>query len=453
MKTNTLLITLLVAIALLFLIVPGSAAVNIIAQGGDVFIGEQGLDVSAAIGDFSQVAWFASGRNPNTDVPDALLDVGDPGNFYVAPVNFVGKTGNWYRWNGDNEGIAFNVNEPSLALKIWDQNTQTDVSGKAVPSGNMENFRIESNLFVIASRPNYKPPYDGQITIKVKAPDGTLYTSLYETTSLTIGLSNLNVNAQPFYWVSTAPLTDYIVPYEGWNTGALEYQGARRYEPGVYTAWAECNVNGMKDNYKDPGGHDYTGKTVSATTTVTIAGATPTQTPTVPWDLELYPGWNFIATPKRLANGENTASEVFQPVNMASHSIFTYEAESGSWRTYSSSDIVEPLDGIWIYSVNPVVLHLQLYSDPLKPPPTKYLYPGWNAIGFADILPATARDTLVSVQDSWSILIGYDSSSGTYDNSIINGGSGSHSDAREMNPNRGYWVYMNQARTLVAIGA
>jgi PGF-CTERM protein len=271
MMTKRIGLALVAFIALALLVLPAAAVVNVIAQGGDVFIGEQGLNVTAATGGFTQIAWFASGTNPNTDVPNSVISVGDANSFYIAPSNFVGKTGNWYRWDGSNQGVAFNVNDPNIALKVWDQNSQKDVSGKAVPAGNIENFRIESNLYTIAQRPGYNASTDGQITIKVKTSDGAVYTALYQTTTISTPLTKVNLNSQPFYWVSTAPLVGAETPYAGWNTGAVDQLNARIYKAGVYTCWAECNVNHMKDNYKDPSGNDYTGKTVSATTTLTIA--------------------------------------------------------------------------------------------------------------------------------------------------------------------------------------
>jgi len=47
-------------IAFAMLVLPASAVLNHIAQGGDVFIGEEGLDITAAVGGFSQIAWFGS---------------------------------------------------------------------------------------------------------------------------------------------------------------------------------------------------------------------------------------------------------------------------------------------------------------------------------------------------------------------------------------------------------
>jgi len=274
MMTKRLSLVLIACMALALLILPAAAVVNVINQGDDVFIGEQNLDVTAAVAGNPKIAWFASGTNPNTDVPNSVIDVGSATAFYIAPASFVGKTGNWYRWNGTNQGLAFNVVDPSIEIKVWDQNSQKDVTGKSVPAGNIENFRIESNLYSIANRAGYVPATDGQVTIKVKTADGAVYTALFQDTTISIPLKGVNLNAQPFYWVSTAPLVGATTPYAGWNTGALDAQGARMYKSGVFTTWAECNVNSMKDNYKAPDGSDYTGKTISATRTITIASDT-----------------------------------------------------------------------------------------------------------------------------------------------------------------------------------
>jgi hypothetical protein len=70
-------LVLIALVALAVLILPASAVNNVIAQGGDVFIGEQGLDVSACVGTATNLAWFASGTNPSTDTPNSIVPVGD----------------------------------------------------------------------------------------------------------------------------------------------------------------------------------------------------------------------------------------------------------------------------------------------------------------------------------------------------------------------------------------
>jgi trimeric autotransporter adhesin len=266
--TKRLSLIVIACVALALLILPASAAVNQIAQGNDVFIGELGINITDCVGGATQLAWFAAGSSPATDVPNYVKSVGNAANFYVAPSDFVGRTGNWYQWTGASPAgaAAFNVLDPSIDIKVWDQKTVKDVSGKSVPAGDFLNFRIESNLYTIAQRPTYDPATNGQFTIKVKTADGFVYNALFQSTSTSISLLKVSVSQQPAYWVNPNNVNSI-----GWNTGVLDTQGARMYKAGVYTCTVECNVNGIKDNYVAPDGSAYTGKTVSAARTVTIA--------------------------------------------------------------------------------------------------------------------------------------------------------------------------------------
>jgi len=53
-------IFLLLVIISLFCAAPASGAINTISQGNAVFIGEEGLDISLAMGSDTQVGWWAS---------------------------------------------------------------------------------------------------------------------------------------------------------------------------------------------------------------------------------------------------------------------------------------------------------------------------------------------------------------------------------------------------------
>lgn len=165
--------------------------------------------------------------------------------------------------------------------------------------------------------------------------------------------------------------------------------------------------------------------------------------------LTLHKGWNFVSTPRTLAPGNDTVA-VFGGVDCAGHSIFGYDGTNG-WEVLKTSAPIKPLDGIWIYSNTTATVALTF--DSLKPvtAPTKNLVSGWNAIGFSDISPAPAKDALVSVRDAWAILIGLDAGDQAYESSIINGGSGAHTDGRDLNPGEGYWLFMRTGGTLAAI--
>ena len=74
----------------------------------------------------------------------------------VAPSDFVGYTGNWYLLNADGTrpigatgaaSMTFSVQDPSLDLKIWDYNQNSDVTGKSVPQGEKLGFRIDTNMY------------------------------------------------------------------------------------------------------------------------------------------------------------------------------------------------------------------------------------------------------------------------------------------------------------------
>jgi len=261
-------LALITVVILAALMLPASAAtIKQVPQGGDVFIGEEGLDVSAAIGTATQVAWFASGNDPATSTPDHVLTVGTPDSFYVSPQTFVGKTGNWYQWTGGIGPVAFNVVDPAIAVKVWDNTANKDVSGKSVPPGNYLNFRIETNTYSVTARPDAGT--QGFVQVRVKTSDGAIYTSLFETTTNSSSIDSLRPTSDLWYWRPNPP-----ADAQGWNTGVLDANGARMYKAGTYTVYAELNLNKIKDNYKAPDGSDYTGKTVSATQTVTITADT-----------------------------------------------------------------------------------------------------------------------------------------------------------------------------------
>jgi hypothetical protein len=66
------------------LVLPGSAAntgLNTIAQGGDVFLWEQGLDISACVGNAPQIAWFSGSTSLAKGSPTYVMMVDDPENF------------------------------------------------------------------------------------------------------------------------------------------------------------------------------------------------------------------------------------------------------------------------------------------------------------------------------------------------------------------------------------
>jgi len=363
--TKRFSLALIALVALVMLILPASASFLVVNQGTDVFIGEENLNVANAVDGFAQIAWFASGTTPLIDTPNYILAVGNSASFYVSPADFVGKTGNWYRWNGTNQGVAFNVVDPSIDIKIWDQNAQKDVTGKNVPAGNIENFRIETNTYSVMARPDAAAtPTVGYVTIKVKTADGATYTALENPSGGTTGLLNRPVNKSLYYWVTENTLT------QGWQTDAVDDAGARLYKAGTYTVTAELNLNKIKDNYKAPDGSDYTGKTVTALKTIAITGDT---VKIVASKDTVVRGNQFSVTVTGRANQEyyiwvkGTSSmdgtTGNQPPMMAAfqdgvtndpvagpYTIGAYPYEGGSGKTIKSDVAPQPSNGVYYYA-------------------------------------------------------------------------------------------------------
>jgi hypothetical protein len=241
-RTTTISITVILVIFLLVL--PAMAAVTTISQGNTVFIGEEGLDVSSAVGVDNQIGWWASGAPVSTASPDSTFSFGgSKTSFAVTPTTFGSYPGTWYRLDPSTKanGTAFYVADPILNLRVEDKTVGVDVTqNKWVYRGDEIGFRIETNLNTINSQRGTA----ATIAIKVQSPDGGVYSALVDSAGTAHQIDNIAVTTSPQ------------------DTGALWDTGRSTYSPGTYTIWAECNTNRMKDNY------GVTGKTVSTQTSM-----------------------------------------------------------------------------------------------------------------------------------------------------------------------------------------
>jgi parallel beta-helix repeat protein len=204
--------------------------------------------------------------------------------------------------------------------------------------------------------------------------------------------------------------------------------------------------------------HTYTTSGIfNVNLTVTSGGGTSSKIKTISTNspdannIHLSTGWNFVSVPKVLAPGSNTGA-IFNDVDTGGHSIWQYDAFNQTWTRIVPSSLVQPLFGYWIFSTSPTVVPLMFTTDPTQVPPTKQLAAGWNSIGFTGVDPATARDTLISVNSSWTQAMGFDAGAQAYDTQIVHGGSGQFSDTRLLFPTDGYWLFMTSPGTLSAIG-
>ncbi|HII98396.1 MAG TPA: PQQ-binding-like beta-propeller repeat protein [Methanoregula sp.] len=265
---------------------------TIIGQGATIFIGEQGLNITHALNQanaapdidgvpaLTSIGWWPSAALVGTTAPARTVDVSVTyASLLVDPANFVGYTGGWYLL--DAGGMAanathpvFSAMDPMLDLRVWDYDHAADVTGTSVSSGTRLGFRIDTNMYAAVDaihRSPLNPSTDGFINLIVKNESATILTALYnestsedpEVAGPTTILKNY-VNVQPYFWGSSGTYS--------WKTNATD-NGIALYPDGTYTVQAESTLNHMKDNYKNAGA-DYTGKTVSAIYTITLASGT-----------------------------------------------------------------------------------------------------------------------------------------------------------------------------------
>ena len=246
------------------LVVPALGdALQDIPLGGTVFIGEENLNLTG-IPAGTTLTWYTGTQVVGRSAPSATITIGDNASFYISPTEFARHTGNWYIGNSDHVGFA--VSDPSQTISVYDQVSGNDITNKSATSGDFLTFRIETTLNII---PVQRLGANGFLTIRVRTPDGTIYTRLCQDETTLLDLEDLAPDAMPWYW---APLEKGSE--EGWSTGFRGPEHNLAYPSGVYMFWTESNLNGMKDNYKDASGSDFTGRTVSAVHNVTIESNT-----------------------------------------------------------------------------------------------------------------------------------------------------------------------------------
>lgn len=223
---------------LVLLVIPAGvpAAINTITPGNTVFLGEENLNIAAAMDGDSQIAWWASAAAIQTTSPSYTISVANPSAFFISPTEFSGKLGPWYRLNttGHVNGTAFTVSDPNLDLRVMDATLGVDASENGwITTGSEVSFKITTNLYQMGQRPGVS---GAPVTIKVQAPDGAIYSSLTNKNGVTTSIDNIPVPSSPY---STGPI---------WDT-----ERSALYPYGTYRIWAECNANSMKDNYGDVG--------------------------------------------------------------------------------------------------------------------------------------------------------------------------------------------------------
>ncbi len=301
--TKRLTIALIALVALVLVaVLPVSATYydinNTIQKGAVVYIGEQQLNIAPAINAMpatdNAIGWWASAAALSSTSPTVSIPLSSitSNSFYVSSAQFSGYTGNWYGVTtagsiGDTTtGAIFNVQDPSVAVDVWDITAGTTVTSGTSIQGDALTFRINTNLQSALAGSRSMDAAEiaamaagknagGNIDIKVNSASGNTYVSLFNGSGLnTSSITSQNVTSALWFWgtYQGAVPTSSNINYS-WATGAVDSSGQLAYPAGVYTVVAQSRLNGMYDNYLN-GGATYTGKTISQPATVTLSSNT-----------------------------------------------------------------------------------------------------------------------------------------------------------------------------------
>jgi len=150
------------AVLAIFAVAPAVAApvyAPDIEAGDAVFIGESGLNISAALnpayilGEPATIYWYSTGSQPGTDVPTQTLKLtGDQiRSFYVSPELFQNYQGRWY-YDQALVAVAFDVKEPSLKVGLYRGDKTTSLDGKKAIADSDVYVRIDSSFATLFER-------------------------------------------------------------------------------------------------------------------------------------------------------------------------------------------------------------------------------------------------------------------------------------------------------------
>lgn len=229
---------LTIFLALCVLIAPIVAVTNVIPQGGEVFLGEEGLNIREALpSPYFHIAYYPPGASPGRDQPLDIRSVA-PDQFSVIPSLYLDRTGAWYQWDqarGAPGNVAFIVREPRISLKVMDRSTLADRSFGTVPRGTQLVIQVETNLAGVTRRPGFTGK-DTPIELRIVTPGGG---------SLS-GVTLPSGDEYPFSaFIPTSDLS-YAPPVDigGWDTGG------RGYQAGVYRIEPYFSFNRVRENLR-----------------------------------------------------------------------------------------------------------------------------------------------------------------------------------------------------------
>ncbi|MDD1690354.1 MAG: DUF3821 domain-containing protein [Methanoregula sp.] len=266
-------------VVILLVCSPVAATTAKIAAGAPVFIGESNLNIASAIGDCHVIAWWPEGNMTGPAAKNMTVKRLNEANdlvtrFNVSPQVFGGYTGNWYCEDKAPHFVVLTVLEPSISIKVWNVDTDEDITGQAVPVSTNITYRIDTNLGQALNYYNRTDltPADGFFTVKLTNPSGQAFTNIYTGSVGSADTQILTFDSNPFI---TTP-TYFGQKMDSWNRLSRDASGSLMYPPGTYTFTVSQNLDHMQDSYAS------TGKTTSSASVAFQQLPSLTSTPAVP---------------------------------------------------------------------------------------------------------------------------------------------------------------------------
>ncbi len=165
---------------------------------------------------------------------------------------------------------------------------------------------------------------------------------------------------------------------------------------------------------------------------------------TVAPTIDLAAGWNFISVPKRMADDTDSFGELLDGISVVV--AYSYDPVNGWSLPLTDATPVEVLEGYWIDVTTAGTVTLSYKEAAQEVPASKSLVgDAWNAIGFSSTTARDADIALMSIDGSWSTVLGWDAEGQAYEDSIIASQTG------DMLPGKGYWIWMTEGDVLSAI--
>ena len=263
---------------------PVAASTAKITAGAPVYIGESNLDISKALNGCHRIGWWQNGTDPSAPPGKnlTLYEINTQSDkiyhYNISPEIFIGYSGTWYCVD-KSPVVVFEVLEPQIDIKVWDQDLNQDVSGKSVPISANITYRVDTNLYK-ALNPLYRPdvnPSDSFFSVSLIDSYGQSISNIFTGSAGNAKTPIISFDNQPF--IDKSPY--FWKNGEDWNRSARNANGELLYPAGTYTFGINQNLNHMKEIYTNSGITDLDGKITQKNTITFVAENKPLTTPHV----------------------------------------------------------------------------------------------------------------------------------------------------------------------------